>query len=401
MYRWPWRWRFPTPALILFAFVQTLCACGAPSLASGPWIATQDTSGDTILIETISGSIWGKIVSLREDLRLGRLEGPDEELFGEVTEVAVGPEGDIFVFDTQLPALRQFDANGDFVRTIGREGEGPGEYSKRPDGLLVDRTGRIVLRDPDLTRLTAYTSEGQFLGVLGGARGLHSLRSRMVATDTAGTIYIKILMIDPGPGMPTPWPIGLEVRDAEGLVIDTIPPPLMADGEQASRFEIHPFGALVVGSSDVYGFEIRSPDGTLVKVRMPFQPVRYTEAELARLRAAMRPIVAADGGQEPDLPAVKPAFLEFFFGPQGRIWVRRPISPSSGTQANPDPRYEPSVFDAFDPDGSYLGEIDFPENGWPVAFSDTHVYVIEKGEYDEQYVVRYRLQIPDTVRKRN
>ena len=80
---------------------------------------------------------------MREDIALDRerrsltrgspqsdqlIEGAEEYLFGDITELAVAPDGSIYVFDRQVPALRKYDAKGKFVRTFGRKGQGHGEY---------------------------------------------------------------------------------------------------------------------------------------------------------------------------------------------------------------------------------------------------------------------------------
>ena len=39
------------------------------------------------------------------------------------------PDGSIYVADSQAGVVRQYDANGRFVRDFGRQGTGPGEFN--------------------------------------------------------------------------------------------------------------------------------------------------------------------------------------------------------------------------------------------------------------------------------
>lgn len=78
--------------------------------------------------------------TLVEELRIGSLGGADEYTFSEINSIAVGESGAIYVDDTHPASIRLFGPDGGFVRRIGREGEGPGEFrslagiSVLPDG---------------------------------------------------------------------------------------------------------------------------------------------------------------------------------------------------------------------------------------------------------------------------
>ena len=54
-------------------------------------------------------------------------EGPD--LFGAIYSFDVDAWGRIFVLDDQAQEVRIFDPDGTFVRTVGKKGEGPGEFT--------------------------------------------------------------------------------------------------------------------------------------------------------------------------------------------------------------------------------------------------------------------------------
>ncbi len=75
---------------------------------------------------------------------LWRRGGEDDEeiLFGIITDAAVGADGNIYLLDAQLNEIKVISPEGELLRSIGREGEGPGEFrnaqqfSFLPDGNI-------------------------------------------------------------------------------------------------------------------------------------------------------------------------------------------------------------------------------------------------------------------------
>ena len=388
------RGRFRVLVLAAAAIAVLQLGCGSKGLESGPLAARRDTVGDTVVVSIASGSVWERRMSPNEDLRVGTAEGDGPDAFGDIAAVAVQADGTILVFDGQVPALRRFSKSGAYVGTVGRKGQGPGEYGDQPNGMMVDGNGRIILSDASNGRMIAYSKKGEVIGGLGPATGLRSLFGQMVAGDARGRIYVQVLMFRPRPGGATPWPpIGIEVRDSSGTVLDTIPPPLL-DGKPAPFFGLLPDGSVVAATTSRAHFEVQHPDGGIVRVEMPFQRVDYTEAEMSRLRSALGPVAAADGQSKVSVPEAKPAYIDVLCGPRGRIWMRRPIEPRSKEEAAAVPRFQASVLDVFEEDGTYLGAIELPRRSWPVVVTDDDLYAIQLGEYDEQYLVRLRLNLP-------
>lgn len=73
------------------------------------------------------------------------LEGPDEYLIGDPRSFAVNSEGAIYLLDRQVPVIRMYGSDGTFVRNVGREGGGPGEY-KSPGAIAVLPDDRLIVR---------------------------------------------------------------------------------------------------------------------------------------------------------------------------------------------------------------------------------------------------------------
>jgi hypothetical protein len=89
---------------------------------------------------------WGA-ATVVEELSIGVESGPDEYMFGSIRGIAVGAEGVIYVADGRPTIVRAYDSDGVFLRNIGRQGQGPGEFVSAP-GLGVLPSGMLVTRDP-------------------------------------------------------------------------------------------------------------------------------------------------------------------------------------------------------------------------------------------------------------
>lgn len=100
-----------------------------------------------------------------EDLyTVGAYSGEDWETLGTVAGVAFDDAGNLHILDRDAKRIVVVDQEGNLVRTIGREGEGPGEFSN-PWGFGIMGDGRIVVHD-FMAGLHVFDSEGEFAEVV-------------------------------------------------------------------------------------------------------------------------------------------------------------------------------------------------------------------------------------------
>ena len=87
--------------------------------------------------------------------------------FAKPTGMAVDAEGNLYVCDTLNDRIEVFDADGKFVRTFGKAGDGPG-YFARPKGVAIDSDNHIWIADGQQDRVQVFNQEGQLLITFGG-----------------------------------------------------------------------------------------------------------------------------------------------------------------------------------------------------------------------------------------
>jgi len=134
--------RFPGALLLLCALLAG-CQGGAPSDGLA---VVRDSAG--VAIHEFPAGVLQHPPALRladaPDVRIGAVEGAAEYQWTHPVAAARLSDGGFAVLE-QLPAeIRVFDASGVFVRRIGREGDGPGEFRSPLELTALDGDTLLV-----------------------------------------------------------------------------------------------------------------------------------------------------------------------------------------------------------------------------------------------------------------
>lgn len=87
--------------------------------------------------------------------------------FAKPTGLAVDGDGNLYVADTLNNRIEIFDADGKFISTFGKAGDGPG-YFARPKGVAIDTDGHIWVADGMQDRVQVFNKDAQLLISFGG-----------------------------------------------------------------------------------------------------------------------------------------------------------------------------------------------------------------------------------------
>lgn len=91
----------------------------------------------------------------------GKAGSEPGELF-HPTNLAIGPEGDLYVVETSNYRVQRFTAEGQPVRTYGAVGSVPGSFA-RPKGIAIDRSGRFYVGDAAFENVQLFDADGKLL----------------------------------------------------------------------------------------------------------------------------------------------------------------------------------------------------------------------------------------------
>ncbi|HEX6644093.1 MAG TPA: 6-bladed beta-propeller [Gemmatimonadales bacterium] len=256
-----------------------------------------------------------------------------------VTSVALGDDGNVYVLDQGANHIRVFDSAGAELRTIGREGQGPGEFGRPYSLAWIGDT--LAVLDPGNGRIELVTTDGRHAATWRGSR----ITGRDVRLWQAGPSRIfldsyrptadgkmQMLFVSAGPDARDTLVIP-ERTGADEVTAVTCKLPNGAitwfDVPFASvRIRaVSPEGFLVIGRTGDYRFTWYDGAGQPQRM-MAFGadtipiPDAYWDSVRTEYRAWRDKLVGADCDRS-DLP--RPPHKDFVravtFDDQGRMWV--------------------------------------------------------------------------------
>ncbi len=346
-------------ALLAPVLLTGLLATAAP--AWDGTIATAD--GATVVTNPATPGAGEATLELEELWRLGDLDS--DMLLGIVSELLVGPQGDIYILDSQLSEIQVIAPDGTWLDTIGREGEGPGEFRNAADmfwapgpqiGVLQSWPGKIVMLTPDGfpgdTYELPYTKGGRMQSA---SRGMGQ-EGRIVLSGSAWSggadggeqmTYLAAFDAD-GNQVATFHETAREMNfgnwtfQEERFVDFQRRWAAAPDGRVAAALE---FGA--------YRIHVWNADGSLDRIieRPDHQPVERTGEEREISQTIYDRVTQWNPGSSFEIADTHQAIEKLHFGTDGSLWVQA----AADVYRTPDGRL--TSFDVYDREGRYVQRV--------------------------------------------
>jgi len=323
----------------------------------------------------------------------------DEFYFGELHDIAVGPDNRMYVADGERGTVWVLRPDGSLVTMIGKRGDGPGEFRRGPTQVTLARDSLYVF--------DAYTRSFSVFGPDRAFARRVSLPSEdgrpaqlFVPEDPSGfaVAYVGWSSTD-GPGRTV-----VARLTPTGTVSDTLlatpPRPLYVEsmGERLREYPIpfRPSATYAMGPNGrihyawgdsltvtAHPFDGRRPE----RLQVPFEPVPVTEEDRTRELEPIRkggrvsPSVISER-----IPDTKPAVRHLLVDDAERVWFGRPTAHPDSMDwwvAHPD---EKQVVTTTLPVPTAPGGI------LPLAIHDNRLYARLTTETGAPALVRYRVR---------
>lgn len=131
------------------------------SLQAGQWKGKIETKDGIKIVKNPSTPAFGEFIfDLEENLSIGGDPAEENYYFPRGASLNVDDKGNIYVCDSGNKRVQKYDKSGQYVTTIGRAGQGPGEYMF-PSQVYFDSEGKFCVYG--FRELVYFTPQGDFL----------------------------------------------------------------------------------------------------------------------------------------------------------------------------------------------------------------------------------------------
>ena len=402
------------------SFVVTACvvsaSCGGVSATADRWDGEVRDSAGLRIVENGARGLWteGSEWAVRPALSLGGGPGEADDLVA-VADLAIDSRGRVLVLDIVARQVRVFDERGEFAGTIGRSGEGPGEFSRFMTSLMVDQADSVIVPDWGQARVSIFAPDGTFarqfsaLSRVEGhgwkrmSDGGFLLRGVTIGRDEQNnyTTYDALYRTNP------------DITAIDTLIEFDYPrsnlggsgapiAPLIVNAAFWTRLDD---GRIAWSSLDRDQVLITAADGTPLSIlrHVAWTREQLTERHHAIMKERFREKFRLMGAS-PDVvdnigllyDETLPALTALQAGPENTLWVQRmgDVTAIDPMVINTNDRTDGlggEVWDVFDGELHFLGSVRLPHRFRILRFTDNAIWGVRKDELDVELVERLDL----------
>ena len=367
----------------------------------------QDSAGVTIVTSDLSMPEELPLCELGErSLRLGSVNGDATNvvLYGIVAARELS-DGRLAVLSRGSEEVLIFTQSGALDMTIGREGEGPGEFVD-PIELIILRGDSIVVWDWQLNRISVFEASGSFVRTIAPDPPVAEPTGGFGEFGDGFLIGSHLLMPFFDTRELVPQHLQLLLYDGRGTLTDTVATlpygslgMVNLEARMMGSPIFEPEGMFTTSGSAVYTSDGESPEvairgldgrvSRLVRWRPPDRVVSrsdietYRESRLAEFEGGFQDLVREQLDVMP-IADIFPTASALALGSQGDLWVRRYVRPSATT----------AEWWRFDGNGAFRCALGVPLDWTVMEFGQSSVLVVAPDDLDVEFVERWTIRGP-------
>jgi len=319
------------------------------------------------------------VLNLKEELAFGgREEKRQKYLMENIKQIDIDEQGNFFILDINTKEIRVFDENGDYKSSIGRIGQGPGEFQWPWMIHILDHTGIVVL-DFLPRKLLYYSLDGIFKKKVNIA--LYGNCSKFVI-NAKGDLIAQFVLNNLGSALKK---VNLEAEEIETITKkENKKTPLLKAISPKIVWTVNQDDQILWGISDRYQIYIYDDKGSLVKkIVKPFKRLKIKKEEKEEFENEIQKIFGRrpiPTNFEQEIPKYYPAFQAIYTDEDGKIFVKT-------YEKNKEGQF---YFDVFDQQGRYLAKIAL--NTKYQVWKKHKLYSIELDREGYQVIKRYNVE---------
>jgi len=390
--------------MIVCLFMMCLVfGCTGEKKAESEWSGTVEQEDGVRIVNNPEEPFYGNLeIVLEQDLSIGN-EEDDNYLFYRAYGMDVDSQGNIYVMDTGNFRIQKFNSAGEYLQTIGKKGQGPGEFD-RMQSFYIDEENNLYVSSG--MKIQIFNERGEFVKSIPLTFQINDF---WISPDD----FIYCLAYSFNEGESSGRVVKVDMKGKEAKEIDRFGGRKIVtrkSGGQTAAFilshsynhsmHLVPFqykGLIYAYSAEYSLFHLNSMGELdfIIKKNEPYPSISKREKDkiIQDSKDSM-----SDRGQEwpagvieeaCQFPEHRPLFSDLAVDEKGRIYVRRVRSVLE--------EEETREFDIFSAEGYYLyeTEIDFS----PSLIKNGFVYRIETDEEAGTVrIIRYRVKNWDQIK---
>lgn len=149
-----------TKLLLVSVLVLILISAEAIEDQKSQWKGKIEYENGIKIIRNPKRPLYGEITfKLEEDLIIGN-EEDENYMFYKTWDVKVDKQGNIYILDRGNFRIQKYNNKGRYIQTIGRKGQGPGEFES-PRNIFIDPENNIYVNQA--RKISIFDEKGNFI----------------------------------------------------------------------------------------------------------------------------------------------------------------------------------------------------------------------------------------------
>lgn len=347
-----------------------------------------------------------KKLVFEEKLTIGASEGDENYMFGQSIYVTMDEDGCFYATDWDRKHIRKFGPDGKYILTIGRQGQGPGEFRNvwQP---RFDTEGNLYVTDIANNRINFFSKSGEYIKGINTPQDLSDVtilpegnfftsKTEMIEDPKVHKFMHIYGIYDTEFNLVQEFEqVEQEIRQRENRTRAQFIAGLLSSSAFKPYFvqEITKDGKIYTGNAVTYEIKIYSQKGDLERiVTREYQPIKVSQAHKdyyfdVQSLDLLRRLPSDDSFKEEihkhmEYPKFLPAYSWFTVMDNGWLYVA--VDSIEGDYA---------LIDLFDEQGIYIGQF---QSNLPVAqvyYKNKLAYaVVTVDDYKFIKVYTYKIQ---------